>query len=121
MKKFVIKSLMNYIKNSKQYSEEELETIEYGISNLYLQITKTIVITTIAIILSLSSSMFSSSMSSSRSSSSELILIFGGIFVVVLLAIHMYKNYMSDLSGEIASMEVNEFHNELNDLGKFFK
>lgn len=53
--------------------------------------------------------------------SAELILIFGGIFVVVLLAIHMYKNYMSDLSGEIASMEVNEFHNELNDLGKFFK
>lgn len=53
--------------------------------------------------------------------SAELILIFGGIFVVVLLAIHMYKNYMSDLSGEIASREVNEFHNELNDLGKFFK
>lgn len=51
MKKFVIKSLMNYIKNSKQYSEEELETIEYGISNLYLQITKTIVITAIAIVL----------------------------------------------------------------------
>ncbi len=53
--------------------------------------------------------------------SAELILIFGGIFVVVLLAIHMYKNYMSDLSSEIASGEVNEFHNELNDLGKFFK
>ena len=53
--------------------------------------------------------------------SAELILIFGGIFVVVLLAIHMYKNYMSDLSGEIASREVNEFHNELNDLGKFFQ
>lgn len=51
MKKFVIKSLMNYIKNNKQYSEEELETIEYGISNLYLQITKTIVITAIAIVL----------------------------------------------------------------------
>ncbi len=53
--------------------------------------------------------------------SAELILIFGGIFVVVLLAIHMYKNYMSDLSGEITSKEVNEFHNELNDLGKFFR
>ena len=51
MKKFVIKNLMKYIKNNKQYSEEELETIEYGISNLYLQITKTIVITTIAIVL----------------------------------------------------------------------
>ncbi len=51
MKKFVIENLMKYIKNNKQYSEEELETIEYGISNLYLQITKTIVITTIAIVL----------------------------------------------------------------------
>lgn len=53
--------------------------------------------------------------------SAELILIFGGIFVVVLLAIHMYKNYMNDLSSEITSKEVNEFNNELNDLGKFFK
>ena len=35
--------------------------------------------------------------------SAEFILLFGGIFVVVLLAIHMYKNYMRDLSGEIAS------------------
>ncbi len=51
MKKFVINKIMNYIKNNKQYSEEELETIEYGIANLYLQITKTIVITAIAIIL----------------------------------------------------------------------
>ena len=51
MKKFVINMLMKYIKNNKQYSDEELEVIEYGISNLYLQITKTIVITAIAIIL----------------------------------------------------------------------
>ena len=53
--------------------------------------------------------------------SAEFILLFGGIFVVVLLAIHMYKNYMSDLSGEIASKEVNQFNGQLNNLGKYFK
>ena len=53
--------------------------------------------------------------------SAEFILLFGGIFVVVLLAIHMYNNYMSDLSGEISSREVNQFNNQLNGLGKYFK
>lgn len=41
--------------------------------------------------------------------------------VVVLLAIYMYNNYVSDLSGEIASKEVKEFNGELNALGKYFK
>ena len=53
--------------------------------------------------------------------SSEFILLFGGIIVVVLLAIHMYNSYMDDLTGEIASKEVNEFNRELNNIGKFFK
>lgn len=53
--------------------------------------------------------------------SAEFILLFGGIIVVVLLAIYMYNNYVRDLSGEIASKEVNEFNNELNTLGKYFK
>ena len=53
--------------------------------------------------------------------SAEFILLFGGIIVVVLLAIYMYNNYIADLSGEIASKEVIEFNNELNALGKYFK
>ncbi len=53
--------------------------------------------------------------------SAELILLFGGIMVVVLLAIYMYNNYMGDLSSEISSKEVNEFNNQLNNLGKYFK
>ena len=53
--------------------------------------------------------------------SAEFILLFGGIFVVVVLAIHMYKNDMNDLSGEISSKEVNEFNNELTSLGRYFK
>ena len=52
-------------------------------------------------------------------SSAEFILLFGGIIVVVLLAIHMYNNYMSDLSGEISSREVSQFNNQLN--GIYFK
>lgn len=53
--------------------------------------------------------------------SSEFILLFGGIVVVVILAIYLYNNYMSDLSGEIASREGSEFNNELKALGKLFK
>lgn len=53
--------------------------------------------------------------------SAEYILLFGGIIVVVLLAIYMYNNYISDLSGEIASKEVKQFNSELNTLGKYFK
>jgi len=53
--------------------------------------------------------------------SAEFILLFGGIIVVVLLAIHLYNKYMNDLSGEIASKEVSEFNNELISLGQYFK
>ena len=53
--------------------------------------------------------------------SAEYILLFGGIIVVVLLAIYMYNNYISDLSGEIASKEVKQFNSELNTLGKYFQ
>ncbi|MBQ8016940.1 MAG: class III signal peptide-containing protein [Methanobrevibacter sp.] len=53
--------------------------------------------------------------------SAELILLIGGIFVVVLLVIFMYKNYMGDLSGEIESGEVNVFNNDLISITKYFK
>ncbi len=52
--------------------------------------------------------------------SAEFILLFGGIIVVVLLAIYMYNNYVSDLSDEIASKEVKEFNRELGILEKYF-
>jgi uncharacterized protein (UPF0333 family) len=48
--------------------------------------------------------------------SAELILLFGGIMVVVLLAIYMYKTYITDLSGEIQSKEVNQFKTKLNEI-----
>ena len=60
-------------------------------------------------------------MDSKGQASAELILIFGGIIVVVLLAIYMYNNYSHDLSGEISSKEVNEFNKCLNNIGNYFK
>lgn len=60
-------------------------------------------------------------MDSSGQTSAEFILLFGGIMVVVLLVIYMYNNYISDLSGEIASKEVKEFNNQLNNLEQYFK
>lgn len=59
-------------------------------------------------------------MDNNGQASAEFILLFGGIIVVVLLAIYMYNNYINDLSDEIASKEVNEFNNELKILEKYF-
>ena len=52
--------------------------------------------------------------------SAELILLFGGIMVVVLLAVYMYKTYVADLSGEIQSNEVNEFKSKLSEISEIF-
>lgn len=60
-------------------------------------------------------------MDNSGQTAAEFILLFGGIMVVVLLAIYMYNSYMSDLSGEISSREVNEFNNQLANLKNYFK
>ena len=53
--------------------------------------------------------------------SAELILLFGGIMVVVLLAVYMYKTYITDLSGEIQSKEVSEFKGKLNEISEIFQ
>ncbi len=50
MKEYVINKTLNYIYTHNEYSDLEKDMIKYGISNLYLQITKMIVITTIAVI-----------------------------------------------------------------------
>lgn len=60
-------------------------------------------------------------MDNSGQTSAEFILLFGGIMVVVLLAIYMYNSYVSDLSGEISSREVNEFNTQLANLKSYFK
>ena len=59
-------------------------------------------------------------MDNNAQASAEFILLFGGIMVVVLLAIYMYKRYVSDLSGEIQSWEVAEFKNKLGEISEIF-
>ena len=59
-------------------------------------------------------------MDNNAQASAEFILLFGGIMVVVLLAIYMYKRYISDLSGEIQSREVAEFKNKLGEISDLF-
>lgn len=59
-------------------------------------------------------------MDNNAQASAEFILLFGGIMVVVLLAIYMYKRYISDLSGEIQSQEVAEFKNKLGEISEIF-
>lgn len=59
-------------------------------------------------------------MDNNAQASAEFILLFGGIMVAVLLAIYMYKRYISDLSGEIQSREVAEFKNKLGEISELF-
>ena len=59
-------------------------------------------------------------MDNNAQASAELILLFGGIMVVVLLAIYMYKTYVMDLGGEIKSKEVNEFNAKLEEISEIF-
>ena len=53
--------------------------------------------------------------------SAEFILLFGGIIVVVLLAVYMYNNYIKDLGGEISSKEIKDLNEELNNLKSYFR
>lgn len=51
MKKKILNSSINFIKKHKNYNEEELEIIAYGLESIYLVITKAIIIFTLAYIL----------------------------------------------------------------------
>ena len=59
-------------------------------------------------------------MDNNAQASAELILLFGGIMVVVLLAVYMYKNYIRDLGGEIQSQETAELNNKLEEISELF-
>ena len=56
----------------------------------------------------------------SGQASAEFILLFGGIIVVVLLVIFMYRNYINDLGGEVKSNEVSELNSKIDELSEFF-
>lgn len=51
MKNYVVNGCMKIVSSNDKYNEEQLEIIKYGIEGLYLQISKLVIITFIAIVL----------------------------------------------------------------------
>ena len=51
----------------------------------------------------------------------ELILIIGGIIVIILLVVSMYKSYLLDLGSEIDSNEMNSLNSSFNDIASKFQ
>ena len=53
--------------------------------------------------------------------SAELILIIGGIIVIILVVVSMYKSYLSDLGTEIGSNEMKTLNSSFCDIGSRFE
>ncbi|WP_295608325.1 class III signal peptide-containing protein [Methanobrevibacter sp.] len=51
----------------------------------------------------------------------ELILIIGGIIVIILLVVSMYKSYLVDLGNEIDSNEINTLNTSFSDIASKFE
>ena len=51
----------------------------------------------------------------------ELILIIGGIIVIILLVVSMYKSYLVDLGNEIDSNEINTLNSSFSDIASKFE
>jgi hypothetical protein len=51
----------------------------------------------------------------------ELILIIGGIIVIILLVVSMYKSYLVDLGTEIDSNELNALNGSFRDIASRFE
>ena len=51
----------------------------------------------------------------------ELILFIGGIIVIILLVVSMYKSYLIDLGSEIDSHEIKTLNSSFNDIASKFE
>ena len=51
----------------------------------------------------------------------ELILIIGGIIVIILVVVSMYKSYLADLGNEIDSNEINTLNSSFSDIASKFE
>ena len=51
----------------------------------------------------------------------ELLLLLGGVLVVVLILVSIYKSYVSDLSLEVSSNELNDLNNCFSELANKFE
>lgn len=80
MKDFIITKVMNSIKKKNKYDDIKLAEIKYGLSTLYINITKTIVIITLAILLNIIKELL-------------LILLFYGILRLFGFGLHAKKTW----------------------------
>jgi len=53
--------------------------------------------------------------------SAEMILIVGGIIVIILVVVSMYKSYLSDLGTEIGSNEMKTLNSSFSDIASRFE
>lgn len=51
----------------------------------------------------------------------ELILLIGGIIVIILVVVSMYKSYLVDLGTEIDSNEINTLNSSFSDITSKFE
>lgn len=52
--------------------------------------------------------------------SAEMILIFGGIIIIAIVAAVYYKNYLNGVGSEIGNNDLNKLTNSINGLNKKF-
>lgn len=52
--------------------------------------------------------------------SAELILLFGGIIVIAIVAAIFYRNYLNGLGGNITTTDLQNVNTAINDLSKKF-
>ncbi|MDD3985080.1 MAG: class III signal peptide-containing protein [Methanobacterium sp.] len=53
-------------------------------------------------------------------SSAELMLLFGGIIVITIIAALFYKNYLSGLGNEVTNTDLQNVNNSINNLSNKF-
>ncbi len=53
-------------------------------------------------------------------SSAELVLLFGGIIVIAIIAALFYKNYLNGLGGNITTTDLQNVNNKINNLSNKF-
>ena len=88
MKTFIINKCINYIKKNTDYEETKIKEIEYGLVGIYLTISKTIVVSIIAIILGIFKEML-------------IFMIFFNILRTSAFGLHATKSWMCLLSSII--------------------
>ena len=57
----------------------------------------------------------------SAQAAAEIILLIGGMIIIVLVALYLYKNYITNLSEDISKNEINNFNNEILHMEEYFK